>query len=94
MQRHTTLTALAALTLVAAAGCAPVEGDDPASSSTQTLRATTCPESVTSDGRDPRNAAGQIRYCWPGEARCFCDTDGDCYAEEGHVACAPLRLPR
>ena len=88
MQRHTTLTALAALSLVAAAGCAPVDGDDTASSSTQQIVAT-CPEMVTSDGRDPRNAAGQIRYCWPTEAKCFCDTDNDCYALEGYTACTP-----
>ncbi|MBK8695910.1 MAG: hypothetical protein IPN17_27535 [Deltaproteobacteria bacterium] len=44
---------------------------------------------MTNDGRDPRNAAGQIRYCWPGEAKCFCDTDNDCYALEGYVACTP-----
>ncbi|MDB4927520.1 MAG: hypothetical protein JWM10_4, partial [Myxococcaceae bacterium] len=90
MQRHTTLTALAALTLVAAAGCAPVDGDDSASSeSTQPIVAATCPETVTLVGRDPRNAAGQIRYCWPGQAKCFCDTDNDCYALAGYVACTP-----
>ena len=91
MQRHTTLTSLAALTLIAAAGCAPVEGDESASTSSaqQPLVSATCPETVTSDGRDPRNAAGQIRYCWPSEARCFCDRDNDCYALERYVACTP-----
>ncbi|MDO9022544.1 MAG: hypothetical protein Q7V43_36815, partial [Myxococcales bacterium] len=88
MQRHNTLTALATLSLIAAAGCAPVDGDDTASTSTQPIVAT-CTETVTSDGRDPRNAAGQIRYCWPTEAKCFCDTDNDCYALEGYTACTP-----
>ena len=38
----------------------------------------------------PRNAAGQIRQCWPGEALCFCDADNDCYPQPGYVArCAP-----
>lgn len=38
----------------------------------------------------PRNAAGQIRYCWPGEALCFCDADNDCYSQPGYVArCSP-----
>ncbi len=37
-----------------------------------------------------RNAAGLIRECWPGEARCHCDTDNDCYAEAGYVPrCTP-----
>ncbi|MDO9021056.1 MAG: PHB depolymerase family esterase [Deltaproteobacteria bacterium] len=39
---------------------------------------------------EPRNAAGQVRHCWPGEARCFCDRDNDCYAEAGYVPrCTP-----
>ncbi|MDO9022205.1 MAG: hypothetical protein Q8S73_31815 [Deltaproteobacteria bacterium] len=58
-------------------------------SSAVTVRA--CPESVTRDGRgDPRNAAGQIRNCWPGEAKCFCDSDNDCYSLDGYVACTPV----
>ncbi len=49
-----------------------------------------CPEAVTRDSRgEPRNAAGQVRWCWPGEAKCFCDRDNDCYAESGYVACQP-----
>ncbi len=41
-------------------------------------------------GGEPRNAAGQIRHCWPGEAQCFCDRDNDCYAEMGYAPrCAP-----
>jgi poly(3-hydroxybutyrate) depolymerase len=52
--------------------------------------ATVCPEAVSSDGRgDPRNAAGQIRYCWPGEAHCYCDSDNDCYPQDGYVPCTP-----
>ncbi|MEZ4406730.1 MAG: hypothetical protein R3A52_09665 [Polyangiales bacterium] len=51
----------------------------------------TCPEAVTLDDRgDPRNAAGQIRNCWPGEAKCFCDRDNDCYALSGYRACTPV----
>ncbi len=48
-------------------------------------------EAVTRDAMgNLRNAAGQIRECWPGEARCHCDADNDCYAESGYVAlCAP-----
>ncbi len=47
------------------------------------------PEPTTTDNLgQPRNAAGYIRYCWPGEARCFCDSDNDCYSEVGYVACA------
>ena len=39
---------------------------------------------------DPRNAAGQIRNCWPGEALCVCDRDNDCYAQPGYVPrCSP-----
>lgn len=35
----------------------------------------------------PRDALGRVRQCWPGESRCECDTDGDCYARPGYVAC-------
>ncbi|MEZ4405519.1 MAG: PHB depolymerase family esterase [Polyangiales bacterium] len=50
-----------------------------------------CPEAVTPDERgQPRNAAGQIRYCWPSEARCHCDSDNDCYAQSGYRACTPV----
>jgi pectate lyase len=49
-----------------------------------------CPESVTLDDRgDPRNAAGRIRQCWPGTAKCHCDRDRDCYALEGYRPCTP-----
>lgn len=39
---------------------------------------------------NPRNAAGQVRDCWPGEPLCTCDRDNDCYAEPGYSPrCAP-----
>ena len=39
------------------------------------------PEPTTLDAAgEPRNAAGQVRYCWPGEALCHCDADNDCPA--------------
>ncbi len=49
----------------------------------------TCPPERTSiDYRgQPVNSAGQIRQCWPGERYCYCDSDNDCYAESGYVAC-------
>lgn len=51
-----------------------------------------CPEAVTPSGAhgEPRNAAGKVRYCWPGEARCHCDRDRDCYALDGYVPCLPV----
>lgn len=50
-----------------------------------------CPETVRTDANgDPRNLAGQIRYCWPGMAKCFCDADNDCYPLSGYVACTPI----
>ncbi|MDB4931985.1 MAG: putative esterase lipoprotein [Myxococcaceae bacterium] len=69
-----------------AAGCAVTEEE----TGSVAQEITACPEAVTRDGRgEPRNAAGQVRNCWPGEAHCFCDRDNDCYAESGYVACAP-----
>jgi len=48
-----------------------------------------CPEPTSPDyAGHPRNAAGYVRYCWPGETSCFCDRDNDCYAEDGYVRCA------
>lgn len=48
-------------------------------------------EPVTPDAMgNPRNAEGLIRHCWPGEARCTCDRDNDCYAEAGYT---PRCLP-
>jgi poly(3-hydroxybutyrate) depolymerase len=71
---------------VCVAGCAVTETD----TGSIVQSATVCPEAVTRDGRgEPRNAAGQIRYCWPGEAHCYCDRDNDCYDTEGYVPCMP-----
>ena len=53
-----------------------------------------CPEVVVMDARgEPRNAAGKIRFCWPGQRKCHCDRDRDCYALEGYVACTPRTSP-
>lgn len=42
-------------------------------------------EPVTPDRNgEPRNAAGNIRWCWPGEPLCVCDRDNDCYAQMGY----------
>ena len=72
--------------LLCVAGC--VGADSETDTIGQELRV--CPEAVTRDSRgEPRNAAGQVRNCWPGEAQCFCDSDNDCYAEPGYVACQP-----
>ncbi len=48
-------------------------------------------EAVVADRNgEPRNAAGNIRWCWPGEPRCTCDRDDDCYRDAGYVAqCRP-----
>ncbi len=50
-----------------------------------------CPEAVTVSARgNPVGAvSGHIRFCWPGEAHCYCDRDNDCYAQEGYVPCTP-----
>jgi hypothetical protein len=51
----------------------------------------TCPEGILISARG--NPVGltsrHIRFCWPGEPRCFCDADQDCYAQPGYVSCAP-----
>ncbi len=51
----------------------------------------TCPEAVRLSARgNPIGVdSGHIRFCWPGEAHCFCDSDNDCYAESSYVACVP-----
>lgn len=48
-------------------------------------------EPVTPDRNgEPRNAAGNIRWCWPGEPLCTCDRDNDCYTQTGYrPLCAP-----
>ncbi len=50
-----------------------------------------CPEAVEANGRgEPIGVVShRIRHCWPVEAHCFCDMDGDCYAQEGYLPCAP-----
>jgi hypothetical protein len=68
-------------------GCGDVAGPGVA---VQAVVAPVCPGTVTADDRgDPRDAEGHVRYCWPGEARCLCDADNDCYDQEGYVACTP-----
>lgn len=77
--------AAAALAVMTALGVGSV-----ALKSTQAPTPITCPETVKKDARgEPRNKAGQIRWCWPGEAKCFCDRDRDCYRLEGYVPCVP-----
>ncbi len=93
MTRLTLPTMFSALVLAFASGCAPIDGaddtDDPTTAE-QALTVRVCPERVARDSRgEPRNAAGQVRYCWPGDAKCFCDRDNDCYALSGYVACTP-----
>gem|GEM_PF-1395065 len=53
-------------------------------------------EPVTLDrNNEPRNAAGHIRWCWPGEDRCTCDADDDCYRAAGYTPrCAVPGAPR
>ncbi len=50
-----------------------------------------CPEAIriSKRGNPVGLSSGHIRHCWPGEAYCFCDSDQDCYAEEGYVPCVP-----
>lgn len=75
-------------TLAVGCGEAMIAGDGPES---QEARCTY--ERVVRDARgEPRNAAGHVRYCWPGEARCYCDRDNDCYAQPGYAPrCDPAR---
>lgn len=69
-------------------GAATTSGDEPESSEARCTY-----ERVVRDARgEPRNAAGQVRFCWPGEARCYCDRDNDCYAQAGYTPrCSPWR---
>ncbi len=48
-----------------------------------------CPEGVriSARGNPIGLVSGHIRWCWPGEARCYCDADNDCYAQAGYVPC-------
>ncbi len=88
---HRTLQPRALLTLALTfAACAPVNDDDLDDVAADGVTAR-CPEAVTRDARgEPRNAAGQVRHCWPGQRKCVCDRDNDCYAEPGYVACRPV----
>ena len=76
----------ALLLLPLLAACAPTEGTGRAFQA-----ATTCPEAtrLSSRGEPIGVVSGKVRYCWPGEANCFCDSWGDCYATSGYVACTP-----
>ena len=74
------------LPFFALATCDSIPGE------TQEQEVRSCPEPVRPDDRgQPRNTAGLVRYCWPGEARCFCDRGNDCYALEGYRPCRPVR---
>ena len=69
-------------------GCAP--SDNAEYGGVGLTLAIACPESTTLDNAgQPRNVGGHIRYCWPTEANCYCDSDDDCYARDGYVACTP-----
>lgn len=90
------VVAFATLTYTGIQSTAPVVPQDASvdagSAATQRLAvaATMCPEAVRKDARgEPRNAAGFIRWCWPGENKCFVDRDGDAYAEPGYIKCVP-----
>lgn len=93
MTRLSLPTLFSVVALVFASGCAQLDGDDETGDPTmseQALAVRVCPEAVTRDSRgEPRNASGFVRYCWPGDASCFCDSDNDCYATSGYVACTP-----
>jgi predicted esterase len=71
--------------------CVPVAADA-GTDSAMDVTARNCAETVYRDSAGtPRSVSTrQIRFCFPGEARCFCDRDGDCYAEPGYLACIPL----
>src|SRR5690349_4445695 len=106
-QRHVRWLMLVPASSGALAGCGETAGDgatiaatgggaqDGGASSPVFASTATCPpEPVTLDERGaPRNAAGQIRHCWPGEAHCYCDSDNDCYAQDGYVACTGTTAP-
>lgn len=76
--------ALVVGSLVSCSAAAPIDPHD-----SRRSHATVCPpEPTTLDERgEPRNAEGFIRYCWPGETHCYCDSGNDCYALEGYVPC-------
>lgn len=97
---------MASKTLIVSASVVALAGVLAVANVLMTKAPATCPEAVTPSGahNEPRNAAGFVRYCWPGMAACRCDNDrrrprptgnaaGDCYALEGYVACAPAPKP-
>jgi hypothetical protein len=57
---------------------------------TAAVRAT-CPPTepvvVSAAGNPVGTVSGHIRWCFPGEALCYCDADDDCYAEPGYTRC-------
>ncbi len=59
--------------------------------STTPTTSTTCPPTeptyLSSRGNPIGTVSGHIRWCFPGEAHCYCDRDGDCYAESGYTRC-------
>ncbi|MFO0605213.1 MAG: hypothetical protein U0324_18685 [Polyangiales bacterium] len=86
MKQRTTVRWAALVSVLALASC--VGSSDSPEQGSAAIRY--CPETTYPDFRgDPRNAAGYIRYCWPGEANCFCDRDNDCYRLSGYVPCLP-----
>ncbi len=51
----------------------------------------TCPPTeptyISARGNPVGTISGHIRWCFPGELLCYCDADGDCYAEPGYARC-------
>jgi len=84
------MAAFSVLAMLVASGCGASADGASESPTTQAFTSRTCPEAVTTDSHgDLRNAAGHVRECWPGDEHCECDSDDDCYALQGHVACTP-----
>jgi predicted esterase/uncharacterized cupin superfamily protein len=77
------------------AACSPPVAQDAGADVEVSVSAPTCLEAVYRDAAGtPRSVSTrQIRYCFPGELRCYCDRDNDCYAESGYVACVPPSAP-
>ncbi len=84
--RPTPLRRWALLLLPALAACSDLD-----SVARSRQAASSCPEAVRLNARgEPVGVtSGKIRYCWPGEANCYCDSWGDCYAQSGYIACTP-----
>ncbi len=45
------------------------------------------PTYISARGNPIGTISGHIRWCFPGELLCYCDRDGDCYAEPGYARC-------